>query len=391
MAILVLSVMPVVFAAGTGSSVGGSIGVEEFEPMVYQCGNRVLIDDDVQPWRITNIGETMVERNQQYLFDGERYQVDVLVFDKNKIQDDMVDLVLEGEERCVSTCNIDSTCQTICETFDDKTINCVETNLDTDQFADCNARIGEEQIAGFDSNTMQAYTCTIDVLDSENMYGLYTLKVRAVSGLTDAEGAYDEIARWFMNPVISLSVDGYGDLDFNNVRPGTSSYSAVLLENTAEGGVLLDMFITGNNWDAVADNNGNLGRCWDGTQYVNYLPLSAFSYYAENGAFSTREDGQVDDNNYDSSITRTVDAEGYVNIHRQLNAGFEEAMFDEAEIIQANAIAIGSGKNAYLANLLYPGSAGMSVTMRLNLPEPCYGEYASNSEEGSIFFWAEAV
>ena len=52
--VLLLTAMPIVIAAGTGGSTGGTIGVEEFEPLVFQCGNRVLIDDDVQPWRITN-------------------------------------------------------------------------------------------------------------------------------------------------------------------------------------------------------------------------------------------------------------------------------------------------------------------------------------------------
>jgi hypothetical protein len=405
MALLVLSVMPIVFAAGSSGSLGGSIGVEEFPPMVFQCGNRVLTDDQVQPWRISNGGQFLIERNQQYLFEGERYQVDVLVFDKNKIQDDMVDLILEGEERCSLSCGANNTCIRDCEQFDDKSINCVPIDCtDLTDFDDCNARIGEEELTSCDDTTMQAYRCTIDVLDSEHMYGLFWMKVRATSGLTGEEGEYAEIARWFINPIISLSVDG--DLDFSDVRPGTASYSTVLLENTAEGGVLLDMFVTGKDWPSA---DAELGRCLlvdsDGrdhtpTTYVNYLPLGAFSYYAENGAYSTRDDLLNDNNNYGSpglvrafSYTDTNNQEGYINIHRQVNAGFEEAMFDEAEIIQANEVLLPAGglsPQAYLANLLYPGSAGMSVTFRLNLPEPCYGNFESESD-GSIFFWGEAI
>ena len=399
MALLVLSVAPVVFAAGSGGSLGGSIGVEEFEPLVFQCDNRVLIDDDVQPWRITDRHSSpMIERNQQYLFDGERYQVDVLVFDKNKIQDDMVDLVLEGEERNCEVQCVDGTCELAnCEPFlGTRTVNCVETTIS--DITPCNARIDEEEITEFDDKTMQAYTCSVDILDSEHMYGTYWLGVRATSGLTDAEGEYDEIARWFINPIISLSVDG--DLDFTDVRPGTASYSTVLLENTAEGGVLLDMFITGSDWPAA---DADMGRCqnvdYKGdvlTNTVNYIPLGAFRYYSENGAFSTRDDAGNQgglSGFYNSGFDRVKDAEGYVNINRQLNAGFEEAMFDDAEIIQANAVSLPAGglsSNAYLANILYPGSAGMSLTFRLNLPEPCYGEYESGTD-GSIFFWAEAI
>ncbi len=68
-------------------------------------------------------------------------------------------------------------------------------------------------------------------------------------------------------------------------------------------------------------------------------------------------------------------------------------MFDEAEIIQANLRALPAGglsPQVWLANILYAGSAGMSVTFRLNLPEPCYGNFESESD-GSIFFWGEAI
>jgi len=397
MALLVMSVLPTVFAAGTGGSLGGGIEVEEFAPMVFQCGERVLMDDDIQPWRVTDEHDAMYERNQQYLFEGERYSVEVVVFDKNKIQDNMVDLVLEGEEYCTTECVDDGTgtCveQEICYPFDDYTINCVEIPSVYD-FKRCNARIDEETLT-WDPLTMEAYRCSIDILDSEHMYGTYWMKVRSTSGLTDEEGEYDEIARWFINPMISLSVDG--DLDFDDVRPGTASYSTVLLENTAEGGVLLDMFITGKDWPAA---DTDLGRCQNVDHkgnvhgsYVNYLPLGAFRYYAENGAFSTRDDMQVDDGvsgEYNIGFDRVVDAEGYVNIQRQINAGFEEAMFDDAEIIQANPIALTPTIDSYAANVLYPGSAGMSITFRLMLPEPCYGEFESESD-GSIFFWGEAI
>lgn len=372
MAMLLISfVIPMVTPAGVGTGLGGVIGVEEFVPQVYQCGDRVLYDDDMQPWRSTDADQVMTERNQHYLFDGERYQVDVLVFDKNKIDDISVDLEVAGE--------IGS---------DSFTENCQPTTVD---IVDCNVRIDEEHIIIFDSDTMQAYTCTVDILDSEHMYGLGEMSVIATSGLTDLEGVTEEVARWFLNPIISLSVDG--ELDFSDVRPGTASYSSVLLENTAEGGVLLDMFITGKDWPG-ADTNP-LARCNDvdpNTQattgtLVNYLPLGAFRYYAENGAYSTRDDAGTDFNTYDSTVDRNKDAEGYVNIHRQLNAGFEELFFDEAEILQAGTTINGFG---YSANVLYPGSAGMSVTMRLELPEPCYGDFES-ATDGSIFFWGEAI
>jgi len=465
MILLVIGVMPFVAPAGVGGNLGGGVIVEDFEPIVWQCGERVLLDDEIQPWRISGAGseqvcvewsyscneslswpgerecaidsncglypdlccadhpnllgcyetdtclnyntvatdrEELIERNQQYLFEGERYEVEVVAFDKNKIDVVDLNLILSSEDECSYSCVYNATTQECYEDetcspyFDDVEINCQELGSPTN-FDSCNARIGEETIDVFDSQTMKAYKCTIDMLDSEHMYGIFTMGVSAYSSLTDLEGEYDEVARWFVNPIISLSVDG--DLDFETndggaVRPGTSSYSNVFLENTAEGGVLLDMFITGKDWPSA--DSDPLARCWDGTQFVNYLPLSAFSYYTENGAYSTRDD-LGNDNGY-SSVVRTpagTDSEGYVNINKQINAGFEEAMFDDAEIIQANAIDISSeptaiANNIYFANLLYPGSVGMSLTFRLDLPEPCYGEFESGLD-GSIFFWGEAI
>jgi len=387
---MALLVMPMVLAAGVGTGLGGDIEVEEFDPLVFQCGQRVLVDEDIQPWRITGDGNPMTERAQQYLFEGERYQVDVLVFDKNKIEDMTVDLVLEGEEYCTTACvpQFDGGCEEVetCVPYDDFTENCERATV---YYDDCNVRIGEERPA-YDATIMQGYRCTIDIQPSEQMYGSFWMTVEATSSLTDLDGSYAEIARWFINPVISLAIEG--DLSFDEVRPGTASYSTVLLENEAEGGVLLDMFVTGKNWPSY--DTMPLARCQDldgsGNEvggFVNYLPLGAFRYYAENGAYSTRDDALTDNAAYDTGVSRAKDAEGYVNIQRQLNAGFQEEMFDEAEVIQAGGLINGAG---YSANVIYPGSAGMSVTFRLELPEPCYGNFESESD-GSIFFWGEAI
>jgi hypothetical protein len=266
------------------------------------------------------------------------------------------------------------------------TINCVEIS-DVD-FENCNARIDEEEITVFDEGTMQAYECSITILDSEHMYGQYWFNVIADDGLSS--GVYDEATPLWLNPIITLAIDG--SLDFEDVRPGTSSYSQVSITNEAEGGVALDMFITGKDWPSVTP--GSLGRCMGvnslgietGT-LENYLSLGAFRYYAENGAFTTRFDEEVDDGTYDLSIVRDSDSEGYVNIHEQLNAGFEEAMFDEAEIIQQGGpVSNGLG---YRANVLNQGAL-MALTFRLDLPEPCYGEFESPTT-GSVFIWGEAI
>jgi len=361
--LLVLSVLPVIMAAGIGEGIGGDIEVEPFKPIVWQCDHRYMQDDEVQPWRFTNDDEFLYERAGNYLFEGEKFTVDVVVFDKNKIQDVVVDLIL-GESAGDMDYNV----------------NCVERDNSARDFYKCNARIGEEEINEFDSATMRGFTCTFTALDSEHMYGFHWLTVQADDG--DDVGVYDEMTPLYLNPMIELDV--VGGLDFGIVRPGTSSYSQVLVENLAEGGVLLDMFITGKDWQAV---DTDMGRCLDPNTGLleNYLSLGAFRYYTENGAWDSRSDAGVD-SGY-SSVTRNVDSEGYLNINKQLNAGFEEAMFDDAELIQEGGPVV-SGLG-YRANVLSPGSV-MALTFRLDLPEPCYGEFES-SDDGSIFLWAEAI
>lgn len=352
-----------IIAAGNSISIGGTIGVEDFNPIVWQCGDRMLWDEEIQPWRVSGDDEELFERNANYIFTGERYQVDVVVFDKNKIQDVVVDLTLNGVQN-------------------DYEVNCVPIDSRQVVFADCNARIDEESITRFDSTTMKAYQCT---LTAPLITGEYTMSVEAERD--SVSGSIDEFARWFFNPSISVSLGG-SSLNFgSNIRPGTSSYSnTVQLTNTGEGGVVLDLFITGKDWQPTS---GNLGRCLHPTtgQYVNYLPLEAFSYYAENGAYSTRDDEETDNNNYNPALTRDSDVEGYVNINPLLNQGFEENMFDEAEVIQAGGDVFGT--EGYRANLLYSGTTGVSMTFRLNLPEPCYGSFESGS--GGFTIWAEAV
>lgn len=103
--IIALLTLTPICAAGIGSGFNGDVNVEEFPPVVWQCGERKITDDMYQPWRSNdciNIGGQIVCREafariNNYIFEGEQYQVDVVVFDKNKIQDVVTDLKLEKD------------------------------------------------------------------------------------------------------------------------------------------------------------------------------------------------------------------------------------------------------------------------------------------------------
>ena len=263
MALLVLGVMPVVLAAHVGTGVGVDIVTEDFAPRVWMCDNRVVTDDLVEPG--TTPDTNLIEREQNYAFEGEAIQWTVLVMDKNginKVEDVFATIGdVQGEGNDIE-------------------VNCVEDFSRTQIDGSCNARILEEELDEFDSSVMRYYTCTLTVETAESMYGEYFTTVEALD-LDGLSGTMDENEYWFLNPEIALSIDG--DLTFEDVRPGTSSYSDTLLVgNDADfgSGVLLDMFISGTDF---YDSSSSGAMC----PTTNQLSLSAFRYFATSGTYST--------------------------------------------------------------------------------------------------------
>ena len=195
------------------------------------------------------------------------------------------------------------------------------------------------------------------------MYGEYWMTIEAVD-LDGLSGTMDENEYWFLNPNVALSIDG--ELTFEDVRPGTSSYSnTLLIGNDADdgSGVRLDMFISGTDF---YDSSSSGAKCPD----TNQLSLDAFRYYATHGAYSTKTD------------LRGADAEGYLPIGYGIGFNNPNPFYDEYEIMQ------NFPKNFayYQSNILSPG-AEMALTFRLDLPEPCNGDF----DTGSIYFWGEAI
>jgi len=365
MLVMALLVMPAISAVDVGTGITPDIGTEDFAPLVWACSDRVVYDDDVEGWRTTIGNQSMTERINNYAFEGEQIQWTVLVMDKNginKIED------------------VFATIGDVQGAGNDIEVNCIEgagSAISDPSIVDssCNARILEEDLTGdtIDTATQRYYTCTFSVETSDSMYGEYWLTVEATD-LDGLSGTMDENEYWFFNPVIALSIDG--DLTFEDVRPGTASYSSTLLVgNDADdsSGVLLDMFITGTDF---YDSSSSGAMC----PTTNQLALTNFAYFATNGAYNTRNDNAVDSA---GSVVRAVDAEGYVNI--EYADGFSTALYDDAEIIQDGGDIFGTGVG-YAANVLAPG-AEMSVTFKLNLPEPCNGDF----DTGSIYFWGEAI
>ena len=367
-AMMVLAIIPGVFATSVGTGVGVDVTTEDFAPMVWMCDGRIVLDDNVQGGRVSEGGDNLVERINNYAFEGEQVQWNVLVMDKNGAQKVSDVFATIGDSQGEGN---------------DIEANCVEATNPATIPDDCNARILEEDLSGdpFDSTTQQMYTCTLTVETPESMYGEYWITVEAVD-LDGLSGTMDENEYWFFNPIISLDIDG--DLTFEDVRPGSASYSDTLLVTNAaddSSGVMLDMFISGTDF---YDSSSSGAAC----PTTNQLSLDAFRYYVVNGAYNSRNDDEDDNGDFDV-VVRDSDTEGYLNI--QYGDTFEVTMYNEAEILQDQCVGTcnsGSAPQAgyYTANVLAPG-ADMAITFRLMLPEPCNGDF----DTGDIYFWGEAI
>lgn len=353
-ATMIFSIMPLAFATSVGSGVGVNIQTEKFPPRVWMCDNRVVSDDATEPGRFSGDGDPLLERINNYAFEGESIHWTVLVMDKNKIDQNIDVYATIGNSQGEGN---------------DIEVNCQRT--DRGDFDACNARIDEEQLT-FNSDTMSFFECTLTVETPESMYGEYWVTVEAQDG-DGLMGTMDENEYWFFNPVVAISVDG--ELSFDNVRPGTQSYSdTILVGNDADdgSGVMMDMFISGTDF---YDSSSSGARC----PTTNQLALSNFRYFATNGAYSSFGDDGVDVPA--GRGDRNNDVEGYTNIGYGIGFNDPTPFYDGFEILQDQAVG-----PYYTANLLAPG-AEMALTFKLSLPEPCNGDFDS----GQIYFWGEAI
>jgi hypothetical protein len=344
--ILLTMIIPTTIADDAVKQVGIVMDTEQFEPLIWICDHRIVLDDSVEPGKTSPGGSELIERVENYAFEGEQISWQVLVMDKNgieKIEDVYVGLGDERDSTFVKevNCQIDSVLRERGE-IDDS----------------CNARVGEEDLDEAPADNILAYyTCTLTVETPISMYGQYWIRAE-VKDLDGFIGHVDELEYWFLNPNIAIGIDGL--IDFGTVTPGTNSYSeTILVGNEADpgSGVLLDMFIAGTDF---YDPSSSGAKC----PSTNQLNLDNFAYFASNGAYSTQGLG-------------CSDSEGYKSIPHG------------SKISQAKEI-IGCdlyGVDGYKAgNILSPG-AEMALTFRLDLPEPCNGDFS----DGSIFFWGEAV
>lgn len=353
--VMVFAIIPVT-AVDIGTGIGVNIETEKFKPLVWMCDHRIVYDDNVELGRICTPDDPceLRERIENYAFEGEQIHWEVLIMDKNGIEKVKDTFITVGSSQGIGN-DIEANCKLHHVLVQGETIGPL-----------CNARIQEEWLTTATANTMAYYDCTLTVETPESMHGEYwvTVEVEDLDGLSST---MDENEFWFFNPEIGLAIDG--QLSFDEVRPGSFAYSETITvgndaESDSEGysGVLLDMFITGTDF---YDSSSSGAKCPD----TNQLALTQFDYYATNGAYGSQLDPRA-----------AGDDEKYAPIC--YGDKFQTSMYDECEIIQGPKLTGGY----YAGNVLSPG-AEISMTFRLDLPEPCNGDF----DTGQLFFWGEAV
>lgn len=338
------------FTPIVGSNINIVVETENFVPRIW------LHQDGCSLWHNNaDGGGELVERIENYAFEGEQIHCEVLVLDKNgieKVKDTYLGLAsvpnadpidFEIEANCAESCGGDPTV--------------------------FNARIDEEIITQYDCDIMRKYDCVFTVESQNSMWGEYYLSA-VVEDLDGEMANIDENTYWFLNPMVSLTITG--SVNFGIVRPGTNSYSSTLLiENSAEAGsgVLLSMSISGSDF---YDPSSSGAKC----PVSNVLNLENFAYYASNGAYHTSP------GSYRANlIGQQGNDEGYFWIP------YEVSDPDAREQIIEGVGEINLGGRTYQAgNVLSPG-AEIALNFRLHLPEPCNGDFS----DGAIYFWGEAI
>lgn len=367
--------LPAVLAIETSTGLDIGINVAEFKPLIWKCGERIVRDDSEEPWRATDGGDELYERWFNYAFEGEQIIWDVLVMDKNKIQEvkDVYVVLTSTEGSAVG----------------EFVVECMPVSGET-SISDCNARIGEESIDTFVLGTMGYYHCIMTVESQSAMYDEYWVNIVAesleASGVTET-AVIDEDEYWFFNPIVGLTISD--PIMFSDVTPGVVTYSnTVLVENTAdpESGVHLDMFIGGQDFRPGV---GEDGTCYDANtkSMSNFLTLGVddnlctmegdgvfsdtFCYYASHGAYSTM------------GITGH-DAEGYYEIPHVTNeGGILDAHALIGDYVYTDAV---NSADDVEGNVLGPNDE-VSLTLKLMIPEPCTGSFS----DGHINIYGEAI
>ena len=176
------------------------------------------------------------------------------------------------------------------------------------------------------------------------------------------------------NPTAALEFDApMGGINFGTIEDGAIAISdsvyirSITAPGEPDSGLVLDMYISSD-----AQFNGAIGDTC-GPSDLNYIPHTAFGYYATKGySHSGENDNSFPGLGYTPLDNCVADTDGYTNM-----------TVETASNVGNMCRIINSGKQD---SLLTQGSE-ISLTFRLDVPTPCSGSFT----DGGFYFVGEIV
>src|SRR3989344_6648009 len=109
---IILFLLPVVYGVSVGTGVGLDIEPTDVEPLIWFGDGRIVLDDGNRPGRTSDDGEELVERANNYAFEGEQISWEVLVNHMNGItQVEQVSIIaglVQGTGSSEASCALDT-------------------------------------------------------------------------------------------------------------------------------------------------------------------------------------------------------------------------------------------------------------------------------------------
>lgn len=356
MALLMLSVMPLVLAEGDDDGGDVDIIIVGQEPEIYTDHTQRSWNPNDQTFYTAEIYGTPgtncygqdyydVPIRGDYVFTGETIDYYVIVEDLDG--DDNIDTVILQKDGSAGPSGVGSCSKIDIPSPWPITDNNCDGYPNWNSYAE--AKFG---IDSWNDDTMNLYRCQLVVQSAWN--GDKDFNVKA----TDDDGNFVETP-WMDTLAVNppLSVDLVGSISFGSAEAGTTVTSnTVGLDNVGSDGVVMDMYVASD--DYFTDPSNPLAICGNG----NGIPYDAFSYYATKGSMDS---GDNDNNwpglgSYDGCY---VDADEYTEMPS--HSGDTD---DMCRIIN----------HKEHGSFLTQGQS-MSLTFQLDVPMPCSGSFTSGS------------
>jgi hypothetical protein len=376
-ALLAFAVVPMVLADGDDIEIPGDVDVTDPDPTCYDP--EIYVDHTARGWypndqtyytanyygTLQNGGKYgcgsaydryAVSERQNYVFEGETVDYYILVRDLNG-KEDIDSAQLKVDNDLVGAC---------------APVN--SSDCDNEFIA---AAFG---VVSINTTTDQVYICKLIVpqLGGTWANGEKEVRVKVVDGALDngctpVEDVTEEADLTFFNPTLSLEITRGSSVNFGTVTPGSIATSnSIYLANVVpsadqQSGVVMDMYIASDDYFTDPSNGAAICPTGNGIKY------DRFSYYATKG-----------------SINSGMNDNSWYGVGKSNSTGLCKTNQDEFTNLTSHSGNIGD--MCRVINWAREGSfltqgAEMSITFRLNVPNPCSGHFTN----GQFYFVGKII